>query len=64
MVKRPAVEEETVEKLDKKLQHIMKVPPESVGLDKKINVLLDEYTEVKRQKNNLERNADNSGGLR
>jgi len=43
MTLRPVVEEETVEKLDEKLQDVMAVEPESVGLDKKINVLLDEY---------------------
>ena len=60
MTIRPIIEEETVEKLNEELQDVMAVEPESVGLNKKIEILLDEYktarTDLRR-----EQFANNSG---
>lgn len=52
MTQRPVVEDETIEELDSALQDVMAVEPESVGLDKKINVLLDEYQTLRFEASN------------
>jgi len=48
MAVRPNLSEETVERMDEKLGDVIRVDPEKVGMDDKINVLLDELEE--RQK--------------
>ena len=55
MTQRPVVEDETIEELDSALQNVMAVEPESVGLDKKINVLLDEYESMRFKASNPHR---------
>lgn len=46
---RPTVDEATVERVNSQLGGVLRVDPENVGLDKKINVLLDELEKSKRQ---------------
>lgn len=45
MVHRPNLEDETVERLNEKLQDVTTVPPNKIGMDDKLNVLLDELDE-------------------
>jgi len=45
MTVRPNLDEETVERMNEKLQDVIRVNPERVGMDEKINVLLDELDE-------------------
>jgi len=45
MTVRPNLSEETVERMDEKLRDVIRVEPEKVGMDDKINVLLDELEE-------------------
>ena len=54
MTVRPLIEEETVERLDEKLEDVMAVDPESVGLDKKIGILIDSYENQAAQLRRLE----------
>ena len=61
MTQRPAVEEDTVERLDKNVKSAMAISPDSVGVDKKINVLIDEYNKMKSERNSLQRQMDSQG---
>lgn len=40
---RPAIEEETVERINEALESRMTVSPESVSIDERIKVVLDEW---------------------
>jgi hypothetical protein len=46
MTVRPNINEETVEEVNEKLRDVMRVDPETVGLDEKIRVLLHELEEL------------------
>jgi hypothetical protein len=43
MVVRPELEEDTLKRLNDQCQGLMSVNPEDVSIDKRINVVLDEY---------------------
>ena len=58
MVQRPQIEEETVAHVDEELGDVMKVPPETVALDRKINILLDE---LERERNKNQRTTGSRG---
>jgi hypothetical protein len=45
MVHRPNIEDETVERLNEKLEDVTTVPPNKIGMEDKLNVLLDELDE-------------------
>ena len=49
MTVRPLIEEETVERLNEKLDDVMAVDPESVGLDKKIGILINDYENTQKE---------------
>jgi uncharacterized ferredoxin-like protein len=49
---RPPIEEETVERLNKVIDGSMAVDPESVGVDKRLNVLIDQYNIEKHGERN------------
>jgi len=59
MTIRPQIEEETVEKLNEKLQDVMAVEPESVGLNKKLEILIDEYQSVQNKLYRAQRSQNN-----
>lgn len=65
MTLRPRIEEETVEELDEKLQAVMTVDPATVGLDKKIEIVMDEW-QKERQDRLMAQNQTNQdqGGYR
>jgi len=45
MPTRPNLEDSTVERINEKLDDVIRVDPEKVGFDQKLNVLLDELEE-------------------
>lgn len=45
---RPAISEETDKRLNEKLDNVMRVDPETVGFDTRLNILLDEFEEAKK----------------
>ena len=62
---RPPIEDETVDRLNEKLESVMRVDPAEVGTDKKLNVLLDELEKTERELRTAQKRADNSQqGLR
>jgi hypothetical protein len=62
---RPVLEEDTTDRVDTMLQSTMSVDPEVVGMDQKINVLLDEL-QKERNKNvrqGMQQQNDRRGGF-
>ncbi len=49
MAVRPQIDEETIEKVNEKVGPVMRVDPESAGLDTKINILLEELAKLDQQ---------------
>lgn len=64
MTVRAVIEDETVDRVNEKLGDVMKIDPESAGMDTKIGVLLDELesTEYKLRRARNQSNQDSWEG--
>lgn len=58
---RPAIDEETIGRMNEELESRMSVSPESVGVDKRINVLLDMLAAERRKRRMAESRSQNEG---
>lgn len=58
MTVRPNINEETVEEVNEKLRDVMRVDPETVGLDEKIRVLLHELEELTEEAEKVDDESD------
>lgn len=56
---RPAIEEQTLEKINEKVEEHMAVPPESVSIDNRINVLINALESEKRKRKMAQKRSDN-----
>ena len=61
MAVRPQIDDETVERITRKADDLMRVSAESAGVDARINVILDELEELTEK---VEQNSINTGGSR
>ena len=62
MTVRARIDEETVERLNDELENTMAVEPEAVGVDKKINVLIDELGSERVKRRRAENQANQGEG--
>lgn len=46
MTHRPVIEDGTVDRVNEKLEDVVRVNPEKIGLDEKINILVDEIEDL------------------
>jgi len=61
MTVRPAIEKETMEKVNEAIEDRMAVSPESVSIDDRLNVLVDELETETRKRKRAQTSSGNQG---
>jgi len=62
MTVRARIDDETVERLNEELENTMAIEPEAVGIDKKINVLIDELGSERTKRRRAETQSNQGEG--